>query len=66
MKVRMLTTKAGPDGGWNAGQVLDRADGDKLVKAGLAVAHKPPAPAERAVAAPQREARAKDGKDIAK
>ena len=67
MKVRMLTTSAGPGGGWNAGEVLERADGEKLVKAGLAVAHKPPVPAERAVAQPQREARVKDaGKDTAR
>jgi hypothetical protein len=57
MKVRMLTTKAGPDGNrWHAGQVLDRKDAKRLIEDGLAVAHKPPAKVERAVSGPQRQA----------
>jgi hypothetical protein len=55
MKVRMLTTKAGPDGGWNAGQVMDHPDGEKLVTDGLAVPHKPFAKIEQATGGPQRK-----------
>ncbi|MBR1230212.1 hypothetical protein JQ600_35545 [Bradyrhizobium sp. AUGA SZCCT0176] len=51
----MLTTKAGPDGGWNAGEILDREDGEHLVSSGSAVPHGPVEKVERAVATPQRE-----------
>jgi hypothetical protein len=56
MKVRMLTTKAGPDGGWNAGDILDRDDGEQLIAEGVASEHGRVAKVERAAASPQRAA----------
>ena len=50
MKIKMLTTSAGPDSSlnWNEGQkrVVEEAEGQELVNAGLAVSLEPAKPAD--------------------